>query len=338
LQIRTLYTILKAVLTIYINICADETLKKIQCQHLLSLLRDYGFILVGAFIMALGIGVFLVDARVVPGGVSGLSMAVHYLSGYRVPVGLVIWILNIPLYIWGVRALGKQFGFRTFLGFSANAFFIDLLRGSIPFLGGIRLHEYASIVTLRQDDFLLYVLVGGVLLGLGLGIIFKFKGSTAGSDIFAAVAQKRWGIKPGFTFMVVDFIVILLAAFVIHFKGLSFDRPVLTLTLYALLLLFVSSRIIDVIIEGFDYAKSAMIVSAKSDEIAKTIIKNISRGATAIEARGLYKDQKREVLYTVVSRKEIGLLLDDVKKIDPDAFIIVNNVHEVLGKGFRPRI
>jgi len=100
----------------------------------------------------------------------------------------------------------------------------------------------------------------------------------------------------------------------------------------------IRTRIIDVIIEGFDYAKSAMIVSAKSDEIAKTIIKNISRGATAIEARGLYKDQKREVLYTVVSRKEIGLLLDDVKKIDPDAFIIVNNVHEVLGKGFRPRI
>ncbi len=301
-------------------------------------IRDYFFILIGAFIMAAGIGVFLVDARVVPGGVSGLSMAVHYLTGNRLPVGLVMWIFNIPLYIWGVRELGRQFGFRTFLGFTANSFFIDLLRGDIPGLRTIRMHEYASIVMLRQDDFLLHVLVGGVLLGVGLGIIFKFKGSTAGSDILAAVAQKRWGIKPGTSFMVSDCIVILLAGAIIHFKGLAMGRPVFTLTLYALFLLFISSRIIDVIIEGFDYAKSAFIVSDRSDEIARVIIEDMSRGATAIEARGLYKNRKREVLYTVLSRKEVGLLLENVKKIDPDAFVIVSNVHEVLGKGFRPRI
>ena len=313
-------------------------MKKINFKRALPLLRDYAFIITGAFIMALGIGVFLVDARVVPGGVSGLSMALHYLSESRLPVGLVMWLFNIPLYIWGVKALGKQFGFRTFLGFSSNAFFVDFLRGSIPYLGGLKLHEYSSVIALRQDDFLLYVLVGGVLLGIGLGIIFKFKGSTAGSDILAAISQKRWGIKPGTTFMVVDCIVILAAGTVIHLKGLAFDRPVLTLTLYALFLLFISSKIIDVIIEGFDYAKSALIVSTKSKEISNMIMRDLSRGATAIEARGLYKKQKREVLYTVVSRKEIGLLIDTVKKIDPDAFVIVNNVHEVLGKGFRPRI
>jgi uncharacterized membrane-anchored protein YitT (DUF2179 family) len=301
-------------------------------------IRDYFFIILGAFIMAVGLGVFLVDAKVVPGGVSGLSMTIHYLSGNTIPVGLMMWLLNIPLYIWGIRELGKQFGVRTFIGFTANAFFIDLLRGRIPGFRTIHLNMHPSITALRQEDFILLVLVGGVLLGIGLGIIFKFRGSTAGSDIVAAVAQKRWGVKPGHTFMIVDCCVILLAGFIIHVRHLSFDRSVLSLVLYAMVLLFISSRIVDVILDGFDYARSAFIISTRTEEIARVITQDLSRGATAFEARGLYTNQKREVLFTVLSRKEIGTLMQDVKEIDPKAFVIVNNVHEVLGEGFRPRI
>ncbi len=303
-----------------------------------GIFRDFLVIIVGAFIMALGIGVFLVDARVVPGGVSGLSMALYYLSGNRLPIGLLMWVFNVPLFIWGVRELGKQFGARTFVGFTASSFFIDLLRGSIPGLKFIHLQNHPTIVNLRETDFLFLVLVGGALLGIGLGIIFKFRGSTAGSDILAAVAQKRWGIKPGMAFMVVDFVVISLAGIVIYFKHLSFDRPALSLTLYAFFLLFISSHIVDVILDGFDYARSAIIISKKQDEIADLITRDLSRGATALEARGLYTNQKREVLYTVVNRKEIGVLTKFIKDIDPHAFVIVNNVHEVLGEGFRPRI
>lgn len=138
--------------------------------------------------------------------------------------------------------------------------------------------------------------------------------------------------------MVVDFCVIMLAGVVIHLKQLSFDRSVLSLVLYALVLLFVSSRIVDVILDGFDYARSAFIISSETSKIAKVITEDLSRGATAFEARGLYKNQKKEVLFTVLTRREIGTLMEDVKAIDPDAFIIVNNVHEVLGEGFRPRI
>ena len=135
-----------------------------------------------------------------------------------------------------------------------------------------------------------------------------------------------------------DSMVILTAAFILNYKGMALERPVLVLTLYALLLLFVSSRIIDVILDGFDYARSAHIISTKSDEIAKIVKDDLARGATIFEAKGLYLDQKREVLYTVLNRKEISLLLEKVKAIDPNAFIIVNNVHEVLGEGFRPRL
>jgi uncharacterized membrane-anchored protein YitT (DUF2179 family) len=303
-----------------------------------GIVRDYFVIIIGAFIMSLGVGVFLVDARVVPGGVSGLSMAVYYLSGNRLPVGLLMWVFNIPLYVWAVRELGKQFGLRTFVGFTMNSFFVDMLRGGIPGLRFIRLHEHPAVRSLQQSDFLLMVLVGGTLLGIGLGIIFKFRGSTAGSDILAAVAQKRWGIKPGMAIMVVDFVVISIAGVIIQIKHLAVDRPALTLTLYAFFLLFISGRIVDVILDGFDYARSALIISAKSEEISQVIMTDLSRGATALEARGLYTNQSREVLYTVLARNEVGTLMQKVKSIDPKAFVIVNNVHEVLGEGFRPRV
>jgi len=299
---------------------------------------DYFFIALGAAIMALGIGIFLVDAKVVPGGVSGLSMAVHYLSNNTIPVGISIWILNIPLYIWGVKELGKEFGVRTFVGFTLNSFFIDFFRGDTPGFSYIRLQDTETVKGLLQNDFLFLVLIGAALLGLGLGIIFKFRGSTGGSDIVATIMQKKYGIKPGQAIMITDFCVIALAGLVIEFKNLSPERTALTLTMYALFLLFVSSRIVDAIIDGFDYARVAYIISDKHKEIGLRIMNEMSRGATAIKARGLYRDIEKEIIFTIITLKELGTLTRLIKEIDPDAFIIINNVHEVLGKGFRRRI
>lgn len=288
--------------------------------------------------MALGIGVFLVDAQVVPGGVSGLSMAIHYLSDNRIPVGLMMWVLNIPLYFWGIRELGKRFGTRTFYGFSANSFFIDLFRGDVPGFSHIQLQNTRTIMDLHQNDFLFLILVGAVLLGIGLGIIFKFKGTTAGSDIVAAILQKRFGVKPGQAIMLIDFFVISLAGLILHYKHLAVQRPVMSLTLYAFFLLFVSSKLVDIILDGFDYARAAYIISDKYDEIASAIMSRLSRGATALKARGLYKNVDRDLIMTVVTRKEIGVLTEIIEDIDPDAFVIISDVHEVLGKGFRRRI
>jgi uncharacterized membrane-anchored protein YitT (DUF2179 family) len=301
-------------------------------------IRDYIFITVGAAIMALGIGVFLVDAKVVPGGVSGLSMAIYYLTGGAFPIGATIWLLNIPLFIWGVKELGKQFGARTFYGFTLNSFFIDLFRGEFPGFKFIQLQNTETILKLRQDDFLFLILLGAAMLGVGLGIVFKFRGSTAGSDIVAAIMQKRFGIKPGMAIMIIDFFVICLAGLVIELKDLAGDRSAMTLTLYALFLLFVSGRLVDAIIDGFDYARAAFIISDKTDEIAKVIIEDFSRGATAVKARGLYRNIDREIIFTVVALRELGKLTTAIKQIDPQAFVTVNNVHEVLGEGFRRRI
>lgn len=307
-------------------------------QSLRIQIRDYFAITIGAFIMAIGIGVFLVDAKVVPGGVSGLAMTVHYLSNYKIPVGLMMWLFNIPLFIWGVRELGARFGMRTLVGFTLNSFFIDLLRGAVPGFRFIRLQDTEAIQNLMKNDFILSVLFGAIFLGIGLGIIFKFRGTTAGSDIVAAIMQKKYGWKPGQAIMAIDFLVISLAGIVLHLKGLAVGKPALTLTLYAFILLFISSRLIDVIIEGMDYAKAAIIISPKYDKIAKAIMEDLSRGATALKGKGLYTNAEREVILTVVTRKEITQLIDVVKQIDASAFVIINNVHEVLGEGFRRRV
>ncbi|MFZ1520281.1 MAG: YitT family protein [Ignavibacteriaceae bacterium] len=308
----------------------------IKVNQKVKIAIEYFAIAFGAAIMAIGIGVFLVDAKVVPGGVSGLSMSVHYLTG--LPVGLMIWVLNIPLYIWGVKEFGKEFGIRTFFGFTLNSFFIDFFRGDIPGFNFIRLQETPTIKNLQQNDFMFLILIGAALLGLGLGIIFKFKATTGGSDIVAAIMQKRFGTKPGMAIMITDFFVIMIAGFIIDFKDIAGDRSAVTLTFYALFLLFISSRLVDVIIDGFDYARSVNIISDKNDEIAKAIMDDLSRGATALKARGIYRNIDREVLTTVVTLKELSKLLAIIKNVDTKAFVTVSNVHEVMGEGFRRRI
>lgn len=299
---------------------------------------DYVAITFGSAIMAIGIGVFLVDAKVVPGGVSGLAMAMHYLSGNTISVGLLIWVLNIPLFLWGIKELGKQFGMRTFIGFSLNSFFIDFFRGDIPGFDYVRLQDSQTIRDLIQHDFFFLIFIGAVLLGVGLGIIFKFRGTTAGSDIVAAIMQKHFGTKPGQAIMLIDFFVIALAGFIIDIKDLSPDRPALSLTFYAVFLLFVSSRLIDIIIDGFDYARAAYIVSDKYNEIIEVITNQFGRGVTAVKTRGVYRNVEREMIFTVVSLKEVTRLVEVIKEVDPTAFVIVYNVHEVLGEGFRRRI
>lgn len=299
---------------------------------------DYIAIGIGSAILAIGIGVFLIDAKVVPGGASGLAMALHYLSGDTIPVGLLVWTINVPLYIWGVKELGKRFGVRTFYGFTLNAFFIDFFRGDIPGFGFIRLQDTRTVQDLLEYDFLFLIIISAVLIGAGLGIIFKFNGTTAGSDIVAAIFQNKFGFKPGQTILGVDFIVILAATVIIDIMNLSPERPAVLLMLYAVFLLFISTRIVDIILDGFDYARMVYIISDKHKEIGDMIMNDLSRGATAIKSRGLYRDVDREVLFTIVTRREVSKLTEKIKAVDSDAFVIVSNVHEVLGEGFRKRI
>ena len=213
-----------------------------------------------------------------------------------------------------------------------------MFRGDFPGLHFIRCQDLDVVNDLIQNDFFFLVLVSAVLLGSGLGLIFKFKGTTGGSDIPAAIFLKKFGISPGKSIIMIDFVVIVTAGLIFHFKGLQIEKPLLTLMLYAFLLLFSGSFIIDLIINGFDYARQALIITDKPNQVADAISRVLSRGATAIKARGIYRDVDTEIVMTVVTIKQVPLLNEIVKQTDPNAFMITNNIHEVTGSGFRPRL
>ena len=297
---------------------------------------EYLVIGIGGAIMSLGIAM-LVDVFIVPGGASGLSMAFYYIFDKAISVGLLKWIINIPLFIWGLIVLGKQFGWRTFYGFTTTSIYLDLFRGAVPGLDFIRIQDTLFVKELAQNDFFFLILLASLLIGVGLGLIFKFKGTTGGSDITAAIFQKKYGIMPGQAIIYVDFFIIIMASIVFYIKGMPLDKSIITLILYALLSLFATGFIIDIIINGFDYARQVLIITDKSDEVAEVISKELSRGATAIKARGIYRNVDREIILTIVAIKEVPRLNEIIKKVDPDAFMITSNVHEVMGYGFKRR-
>ncbi|MBQ1925120.1 MAG: YitT family protein [Proteobacteria bacterium] len=311
----------------------------------LKVVFDYAMITIGSLISALGLGVFLVEAHVVPGGVTGISMAINFVWD-GLSVGMLILLLNIPLFLWGIAELGSTFGARTAYGFITNALFIDLFRGELfkgdlfggelPIFHGWDLQNSAAIQYMLKNDFFFFMAIGTFLVGFGLGIIFKFKGTTAGTEIVCAIFKKRFGIKPGVSMLAVDLVVITMATVVLFLEPKG-EIPVLVLAFYAVASLYFQSMILDRVVYGFDYAKNMMIFSSKNKEISNYIMQKLDRGVTAFYARGLYTDKDREVLMTIVSPNDARALAPFIRELDPNAFITLSDVHEVLGEGFRSR-
>lgn len=283
-------------------------------QKIKAMVYEYVWLAVGSSIMSLGLVLFLIPGKIAPGGVSGIGIVLHHL--FNLPVGLIMLLFNIPLFILGLKVLGKQFGPRTFFSFifvSVTTDFFDEV-----------LHLGAA-----TENLLLTSIFGGILLGIGLGIVFRFKGTTGGSDIIGQIIHKYSNITVGTAILIVDF-------FIISFAGLAFHD--VNLALYGFISLYFSSKVLDVILDGFDYARSFYIISEKQDAIIEAITKEMGRGGTEICGKGFYSRKERNILFTVVTRKEVATLRQLVKQIDPNSFVIIANVHEVLGEGFRPRI
>jgi uncharacterized membrane-anchored protein YitT (DUF2179 family) len=274
----------------------------------LKFLRESMGILVGSAITALGMDLFLVPNKIAAGGVSGIAIIIHYLA--HLPVGVTMLIMEIPLFIASMRFLGFGFGIRTLLGAVSLPFFID---GFAPYLQKV------------TENNLLASLYGGIFVGVGIGIVFRSKGSTGGTDELAALIHRFIKIPLGQILLVLDGLIIAGAGVVFGLES----------ALYALITVFVTSRVIDVVQEGLSVVRAALIISDYSEDIAKGILGRLNRGATALEGTGLYTGKRREILLAVVSQSEVSLLKEVVYEVDADAFLIVADVHEVLGEGFK---
>ncbi|HPE55299.1 MAG TPA: YitT family protein [Bacteroidales bacterium] len=272
----------------------------------------YSLIVVGTFIMAAGFVFFITPYKIVPGGVYGISIVLHHMFG--TPVGLVALAFDIPLTILGVRILGPRFGIKTVVGFVLTAVFVDLLTwiyGESPLVEG---------------DPLLSSIFGGVLVGLGLGLIFKSKATSGGSDIVAMIISKYTKLPLGQLMIAVDSVIVLVGLVAFH----DWKIP-----LYSLIVIFITGRVIDLVLQGVSYDKTLFIISSKPQELRDKIINDLNRGGTFIPGRGMYNNQERTLIYTVVNRREMAMLQEFVHQIDPQAFMTVINANEILGNGFK---
>ena len=270
---------------------------------------DYLLLTGGALLLSANVNLFLAPNRVVSSGVTGLGMLSHYVWGW--PIGLVTLALNIPIFVAGMKWGGWRLLLRSVYATAIMTAGIDLLA---PFLPPI------------QGDPLIFTLFGGLLDGVGIGLVLRGQGTTGGTDIIAQLLNRHKGIGFGTTFIVVNSVILLAAATVV---GLV---PVL----YALIVNFVSGRVVDAVQEGSGYARSFFIVSTRSAEIQQAILDDLERGVTLLEVRGGYTEVPLSALYVVVSRSQVTHLKRLISERDPTAFVVVSEAHEVLGEGFRP--
>jgi uncharacterized membrane-anchored protein YitT (DUF2179 family) len=276
-------------------------------MRLKALVYDYLVIALGSFIGSLGLTMFLIPNKVAAGGVSGLATVLHYLFG--LPVGWTMLAFNIPLFVAGVVFLGGGFGVKTLVGAILFSVFTEATK-NFPVL---------------THDLLLSTVYGGLILGAGLGLVFRVRGSTGGSDLAAMLINHFIpSVSIGRGILFVDF-------FVIALDGIAFNWE---LAMYSWIALYVSSKVIDLVQEGINYAKAVIIISDEAENISRKILSEMQRGVTFLGGKGGYTGRDKNVLLCVITRMELGRLKKIVQEADPRAFVIVHDVHEVLGEGF----
>jgi len=288
----------------------------------LPTLRDYFLIILATLIQAFSLRTFFVPASLASGGVSGISQLINHFTGW--PIGFMILIGNIPLFLLGWRFLGGQrFAVRTAVAIFTYSTFTDLLLRTPLFApNGIG----TSLINDLQGDIFLNSLYGAIVSGIGYGLVYRARGTSGGSDILARILNNWRGIPITQSYLFVDSAVILGAGFVFGWKQ----------ALYAMIALYVSGLVAETTLEGGGTVRTAMIVTSESDVISRRVLEELQRGVTILEGSGAYTGTNRPVLYCVITRAEVATLKAIVNEIDPGAFMVIGAAHEVLGEGFKP--
>ena len=274
-------------------------------------IKDFVLIVLGGLLQALALRTFLVPSLLVSGGISGLAQLSHYLWNF--PIGIVTLLGNIPLFIIGWRYLGgPRFAIRTILAVFAYTIITDIL---------VELTGSAPIT----DDLLLNSLYGGVVMGIGLGLVYMGRGTSGGTDILGRILNRRFGMSISLAYMLTDSFAVILAGF---FFG--WDRA-----LYGLIMIYVSGVAADMVTQGTSVIREALIITNETEKVVDAISDVLGRGTTIIQAKGGYSQQDRPMIFCVVTAGEVIRLKTIVQDTDPDAFMVVGHVNEALGEGFK---
>ena len=267
---------------------------------------EYSLVLLGSFMIAIGFNLFLLPNQVASGGVAGISTIINSVFGFSPDI--VQWAINLPLFVLGIFILGKKFGMKTFVGTIA-----------VPFFVGV-----SSAWPAATPDPLLGAIFGGMACGVGIGIVFRGKGSTGGIDLAAQILHKYVPLPFGICVALFDGVIVLTATFVFSVEQ----------GLYALIGLFVTSRTIDLVQVGLNSSKNLMIITDHVEPVREALLNQVDRGVTVWQAEGGYTKEERRMVMCVVNQNEFSRTSQIIKLIDPNAFIVVMNASEVIGEGF----
>jgi len=272
-----------------------------------SELKNYLIIMVGITILAIGINVYYSPQHLVTGGISGLAIILDYV--FSIPLWLTNVIVNIPLFIVGIKIKGMDFAKKSIFG----AAYVSVALW------------YTSFIPPVQSDLLISSVFGGLFIGTGVGLVLRSSASTGGTDLLAIIIKHYLKKVPiNQIMMCIDGMIILVGLFVFGVEK----------AMYALISIFIVSKVVNTLVEGVNYSKEVHIISEKSNEIAQELMRHLNRGITSIKGKGVYTGKSKDILYIVCSTEELIELQRIVKEVDKEAFIIINDVREVVGRGF----
>jgi uncharacterized membrane-anchored protein YitT (DUF2179 family) len=274
--------------------------------------KAYGLIVLGTFILSVGYVYFITPYKIVPGGVYGISIVLHHKFG--LPVGLIALVFNIPLVLIGLKQLGPRFGAKTFTAFILTSFFVDLL----SYISGMK--------PLVENNALLSAVFGGVFMGVGVGLIFKSRATSGGTDVLAMIIGKYNRMPLGQLMIMIDSVVVIVG--LVAFG--DWEIP-----LYSWMVIFIMGKVIDVVLQGISYDKTLFIISDKHEQIREKLIVDMRRGGTYLTGEGMFNGSPKKIIFTSVNRREVAILEDFIHQIDPRAFMTVFEANEILGEGFK---
>lgn len=281
-----------------------------ESKTLYRSILEYIGIALGTVIIAISINFFVQPHSFAPGGVTGLGIIIKEATNGLVPVWATNLAIDIPLFIAGLILVGRVFGAKTLYGILFLSFFIWLLP-----------------IRAVTDDLLLTAIIGGVLTGVGVGIVFRLGGTTGGTDLAGFMLNKYFpGISISNFMMSIDSLIVI---------GSGIVTRDIRIPLYSIVTLYISTKAIDLLLNGFSYAKAFFIISEHSDEIGNFILRELDRGVTVLKGKGFYTGRDKDVLLCIVNRSQITTLKEAVHSVDSKAFVMITDANEVLGEGFK---
>lgn len=275
----------------------------------LEILKKLFFVLLGNLLCALAFNAFFIPSNLLSGGVGGLAILIQYISG--ISAGIMVFIINIPLFIIGFRKIDREFLFYAFISMITLSLLLTLTRD----IGDI----------FQLNDILLSAVFGGILNGLGMGLMFRNRTCQGGLDIIAIILKNKYNLNIGTGLMAVNTVIISLSSILLGYRA----------AMYTLIALYIGYEVLDKVQVGFNKRKNVIIISDEHEAIAHAIFSNLARGVTYLDGMGAFTKEKKRVLYCIVTSKEIAKLKIIVDQIDPSAFLTINEVVEVKGKGFK---